>query len=341
MAYDNRRGKGDAHPDDVLADALAADPQPVVLLAGGVDRSGVEPWYVDHALNAIAAHALGGASKDFNYDRLRAEDAGAEVVVGRAETLPVMAKRRVVAVSDIDKWKAGEHDKLLAYVKNPSKSTVLLLASSKLDRRTNFAKTLEGLKQVWRFRKLERNELAKALTAHAKKHGKKLAPAAAEEMVVRAGEDLRLLLTELEKLVAYVGDGDTIGEADVAAATAGAGMSDVFAYADSLGRGDLARSLERLQVMLDAGTSAFELIGGLAWHFRTLIRVKGGAPAFGPNRDAMQQSARNFPARALAAAHREIYRADVTLKSAQGPTGLKDEAVMDRLTRRICSLARS
>jgi hypothetical protein len=90
--------------------------------------------------------------------------------------------------------------------------------------------------------------------------------------------------------------------------------------------------------MLEGGTSAYELIGGLAWHFRTLIRVKGGAPAFGPNRDAMAAAARAFPARALLAAHREIYRADVSLKAAQGPTGLKDEAVMDRLTRSICAL---
>jgi DNA polymerase III delta subunit len=337
MAFDSRKGR-DAHPDEVLAEAIAAEPQPVVLLAGGVDRAGVEPWYVEHALAALTTKALGDASRDFNVDRLRAEEAGSDVVIGRAETLPVMAKRRVVAVSDIDRWKAGEHERILAYLKNPSKSTVLLLASSKLDRRTNFAKTIEGLKQVWRFRKLERPELAKVLTARARKEGKKLAPAAAEEMVVRAGEDLRLLLTELMKLVAFVGDKETIGEEDVAVATAGAGMSDVFAYADSLGRGDLGRSLERLQIMLDGGTSAFELIGGLAWHFRTLIRVKNGAPAFGPNRDAMAAAARAFPPRALVAAHREIYRADVSLKAAQGPTGLKDEAVMDRLTRRICSL---
>jgi len=343
MAFDNRRGPVAQSPEEVLAAALAAEPQPVVLIAGGVDRAGVEPWYVDHALAALTTRALGDSSRDFNLDRLRAEEAGTDVVVGRCETLPVMAKRRVVAVSDIDKWKAGEHERMVQYLKNPSKSTVLLLASSKLDRRTNFAKALESQKQVWRFRKLERPELAKALTAHARKagNGKKLAPAAAEEMVVRAGEDLRLLLTELGKLIAFVGDRDTIGEEDVAAATAGAGMSDVFAYADSLGRGDLGRSLERLQIMLDGGTSAFELIGGLAWHFRTLIRVKGGAPAFGPHRDAMAAAARAFPPRALVSAHREIYRADVALKSAQGPTGLKDEAVMDRLTRRICTLRAS
>lgn len=341
MAFETRRGPAAQSPDEVLAAALAAEPQPVVLIAGGVDRAGVEPWYVEHAFAALITRALGDASRDFNLDRLRAEESGSEIVVGRAETLPVMAKRRVVAVSDIDRWKAGEHERLLHYLKNPSKGTVLLLASSKLDRRTNFAKTLEALKQVWRFRKLERPELAKTLTAHARKEGKKLAPAAAEELVVRAGEDLRLLLTELGKLIAFVGDRDTIGEEDVAAATAGAGMSDVFAFADSLGRGDLGRSLERLQLMLDAGTSAFELIGGLAWHFRTLIRVKGGAPAFGPNRDAMAAAARAFPARSLVHAHREIYRADVALKAAQGPTGLKDEAVMDRLTRRICTLRAS
>ena len=338
MAFDRRR---EAHPDEVLKTALKAEPAPVVLLTGGLDKSGVEPWYVDQALLAIAEKALDGAQRDFNHDRVRAEETGADVVIGKAETLPMMAKRRVVAVSDIDRWKAPDQERLLAYLKNPSKSTTLLLASTKLDRRYAFATTLEALPQVWRVRKLEEAELSKALAAHAKKVGKQLAPGAAEEVVRRAGEDLRLLLTELDKLVAYVGDAATITADDVAAATAGAGMSDVFAYAEALGRGDLGTALERLQRMLDGGTSAYELIGGLGWHFRTLIRVKGGMPAFGPQRDAMTSAARAFPPRALSSAHREIYRADVTLKAAQGPTGLKDEAVMDRLTRRICALRHS
>ncbi len=326
------------HPDQVLKDALKVEPAAAVLVTGGLDKAGVEPWYVDHALKALAARALGDASPDFNYDRLRAEECGSEVVVSKCETLPVMAKRRVVAVSDVDRWRAGEHERILAYLKRPAPTTVLLLHSLRLDRRTGFAKGLEALPQVWRFRKLEADELSRALAAHAKKAGKELDPGAAEEMIGRAGDDLRLLLTELEKLVAFAGKEPRIREEDVAAATAGAGVSDVFAYADALGRGDLGAALERLKIVLDAGSSAFELIGGLAWHFRTMLKAKAGQPAFGRRGEEIAAAARAFPTRRLLEAHREIYRADVTLKSAQGPTGLKDEAVMDRLTRRICAL---
>src|SRR4051812_33640040 len=105
------------HPDDVLAAALAAEPAPAVLIAGGVEKSGVEPWYVEHALKRVAEHALGEGLRDFNYDRLRAEETSAEIVVSKAETLPMMAKRRVVTVSDVDRWRAGDQDRLLAYLK--------------------------------------------------------------------------------------------------------------------------------------------------------------------------------------------------------------------------------
>ncbi|HVO30199.1 MAG TPA: DNA polymerase III subunit delta [bacterium] len=331
-------GRGEPHPDEVLKEALKAPPAPVVFLTGGTDKSGVEPWYVETALERLTAHALGDASRDFNLDRLRAEEAGADVVVSRAETLPMMARRRVVSVTDVDRWRSADQERFLAFLKRPVETTTVLLTATKIDRRTGFAKALEGLKQVWRFRKLEQAELVRALTAAAKKSKKTLDPAGAEEMIRRAGEDLRLLLTELDKLVAFVGDAERIGEDDVALATAGAGMSDVFEYADALGRGDLATALDRLQTVLDAGTSAFELIGGLAWHFRTMLRAKtGNAPQFGRMK-AIADSARSFPTRALLDAHHEIYRADVTLKSAHGPTGLKDEEVMNRLTRRICAL---
>ena len=345
MAYGARA----PHPDEVLKSALAAQPAPVVVLTGGLDRAGVESWYVDEALARLTGKLLGSGGKKgedsraFNHDRLRAEEASGEVAVARAETLPVMAPHRVVAVSDVERWKAADQEKILAYLKRPAKTTVLLLASTKLDRRLALTKALEaGGKdvQLWRFRKLEAPELVRVLVARAKSMGKRLTPAAAEEMVRRAGEDLRLQLTELDKLVAFVGnDRDEIHEDDVLEATAGAGMSDVFAYADALGRGDLSSSLERLRIILEGGASAYELIGGLAWHFRTMLKAKGaGAPAFGRRQQEIAAAAKAFPTRALLSAHREIYRADVTLKSAQGPTGLKDDAVMDRLTRRICAL---
>lgn len=325
------------HPQQVLESALKAEPAVAVLVTGGLDKAGVEPWYVEHALKAIATRALGDASPDFNYDRVRAEEAGTEIVISKCETLPVMAKRRVVAVSDVDRWRAGEHDRLIAYLKKPCPSTVLVLSSVKLDRRLALTKAMEAMPQVWRFRKLEPDELAKALATHAQKADKTLDAGAAEEMIGRAGDDLRLLLTELDKLVAFTGDEKRVKEEDVAAATAGAGVSDVFAYADALGRGDLGGALERLKIVLDGGSSAFELIGGLAWHFRTMLRAKSGMQ-MGYMRPEIAAAARAFPTRKLLDAHREIYRADVTLKAAQGPTGLKDEAVMDRLTRRICSL---
>lgn len=331
-------GRSEPHPDDVLKEALKSPPEPIVFITGGTDKAGVEPWYVDTALARLTDHALGDASRDFNLDRLRAEEAGADVVIARAETLPMMAKRRVVTVSDIDRWRAGDHERFLAFLKRPVPTTTVLLAAAKIDRRTAFAKAIESLRQVWRFRKLEHGELARALGAQAKLRKKRLDPAAAEEMIRRAGEDLRLLLNELDKLAAFVGEEEAIGEDDVAMATAGAGMSDVFAYADALGRGDLAGALERLQIVLDAGASAFELIGGLAWHFRTMLKAKAGGntPQFGRFR-AIAEAARSVSARALVEAHHEIYRAEVDLKSAHGPTGLKDEEVMNRLTRRICA----
>jgi len=329
------------HPDEVLRSALVAEPTPVIVVTGGLDRAGVEPWYVEEAARAIAGHALGEGSPDFNLDRLRAEDAPADSVVGKAETLPVMAARRVILVAEVDRWRVGDQERILAYLARPAPSTTLILSALKLDRRFAFGKTLEALPpalgQVWRFRKLEPAELVRSLIARAKKLGKRLAPAAAEEMIRRSGEDLRLLLSELGKLVTYLGpEGEVIEEEDVAAASSGAGVSDVFAYAEALGRGDLALALSRLQVVTDAGSSAYELIGGLGWHFRTMLKARGGAPMQGRRMELIAAEARKLSPAALQAAHREIYRADVALKAAQGPTGLKDEAVMDRLTRRIC-----
>ena len=77
--------------------------------------------------------------------------------------------------------------------------------------------------------------------------GKQTGAAAVEALVGRAGADADRLLSEMEKLAAYVGDRLEVSEEDVQAAAVSISEDNVFALVDAIGRRD-AKARGRRQV---------------------------------------------------------------------------------------------
>ena len=77
---------------------LNARLQPLYLLHGE------EEFFINEALFLIEKAALGDMGRDFNFDSFHAKETPASNILDVAETLPMMAQRRMVIVRDADKW---------------------------------------------------------------------------------------------------------------------------------------------------------------------------------------------------------------------------------------------
>src|SRR2546425_2469259 len=106
-------------------------------------RDGLEPVYVLHsehpvlierAVAAIRDAAVPPAARGFNYDVVDGKPSGSRIVA-LAQTLPMMAQRRLVLVRDLAALPADDAEPLIAYFAKPNPSTVVVAIASKLDKR--------------------------------------------------------------------------------------------------------------------------------------------------------------------------------------------------------------
>ncbi len=100
--------------------------------------------------------------------------------------------------------------------------------------------------------------------------GKTMSNAALRRLVQVAGLDPRLLLNELDKLAAFVGDRKDIGEEDVERVTAWSREHENYALGDALLGGSFPEAAAILNDMLDEGDRPELLIGHLAAFLRRL-----------------------------------------------------------------------
>ncbi|MDA3906274.1 MAG: DNA polymerase III subunit delta [Bacteroidales bacterium] len=120
--------------DDVLKDLKNKIYYPVYLLAGN------EAFFIDELTNFIDDNILNSMEKEFNQTIVYGLDSNVFDLISMARRFPMMANHQVLIVREAQHLK--ESDKLAEYLKNPLKSTILVLAykHKSLDKRTKLYK---------------------------------------------------------------------------------------------------------------------------------------------------------------------------------------------------------
>lgn len=119
-----------------------------------------------------------------------------------------------------------------------------------------------------------RGELTGWIVKRVERKGASIERPAADALAVAVGDDLRLLDSELEKLVTYVGNERPIARADVELLVPYAGEANIFAMVDAIGRRDGQTALRLLHGLLDGNAAPLYLLSMIVRQFRILIQVK-------------------------------------------------------------------
>src|SRR5690242_20797227 len=96
--------------------------------------SSEHPILIERTVAAIRDAAVPPAARGFNYDVVEGKPTGARIVA-LAQTLPMMAQRRMIYVRDLSAMPADEAEPLLGYLAKPNPSTVVAAVASKIDKR--------------------------------------------------------------------------------------------------------------------------------------------------------------------------------------------------------------
>lgn len=151
----------------------------------------------------------------FNYQRFDGQESSFDAIEAAAESLPLMADVKCVTVSNCDVTAAAIFDRAMALVNDPPEGTMLifwmttLLSDGKLNAKwKQFAEAVEKNGMCVAFPRKSNEEIARILCSGAGRRGCLMKPQIALLLVEQCGNDMNLLLNELDKLCALAANGE-------------------------------------------------------------------------------------------------------------------------------------
>jgi DNA polymerase III subunit delta len=289
------------------------------------------------------------AVRSWAVSRYSANEGQFSNALAQARTVPMLARRQVVIVTEVEavekmaeEKREPEAQNLSEYLADPAPFTVLILEAKELDQRTKLAKML--LDQAFVVAAelpedpAERVRMAAMLaTQMAREQNSRIEDDAADELADLCNCDLAAMHSEIAKLVMYVGASQPIRREDVEALVVSGKKYSVWELAEVLAARQRGRAFQFLANVLQQGEPAPALIGTMAWMYRKLIEAQQLSPhtqsyqAAGrlgmrvATAELAMRNARKIPRQQLVQGLRALYDADSALKGGSG----NDRAVME------------
>jgi DNA polymerase-3 subunit delta len=316
-----------ATPSAVRKQIRAGTTDPLYLLLGADD---VEK----SALAGEFAEVVEEGLRAFNIERLHAGDMtsgdkladGVSSLIAAVRTLPMMAPRRIVTVSQAEMLLVPKReseaatralDVLEAMLKVPEPHTTLVFVAGNIDKRGRMYKLLARQATVVECGTLEdAADAERWVRTRVAAVGAEIDPAAARRLAERAGTDVKRLRGEVDRLLLYAMGQARISVEDVREVAGPAELQDDWAMTNAIEAGQGGEALRQLALMLDAGAPPEKVLGQLGWLVRTKFPAQGGEVK--PAIDA-------------------LFRTDLALKRSAGDP----RVLLERLVVELCEGARS
>ena len=238
---------------------------------------GEEPYLVEQYTRLIVKQTVGEEADAFDLQQFDGQSVTLPQLEEAVEALPMLTEKKCVLVRDMDA-SAGDAEGLLGLIRNLPDSCVLVFRQMTVQPGTKKAwKTfLDEAASVGIVARLDRKseaDAAKLLMAGAKRRGCTLDQRDAVYLVGQVGNDLNLLLRELDKLCALAGEGEITREMIDRAATKNL-EAKVFDLSKAILRRDTPQALQLLHRFAVQREDPVPILGVLSSAYADLYRAK-------------------------------------------------------------------
>jgi DNA polymerase-3 subunit delta len=230
---------------------------------------GDDAYLKREAVAGIVRIALGPATDELTVARFAGEQAALADVLDEVRTLPFLAPRRVVLVENADPFVTAHRKELEQFAEHPATSGVLVLNVKSWTSTTRLAKQVDQVGLAIDCKSPRSSELPGWLIALARdRYNLRLEAEAGKLLVELAGDEIGVLISEIDKLAAYVGKRTTIARADVAKLVGAGRVEDVWRMLDHATTGKPAQALHDLDRLLGSGEAAVGLLAAMSASLR-------------------------------------------------------------------------
>ncbi len=235
-------------------------------------KSRIEPCYLvsgddyylfDKALSMITK-AMDLQLEDFNKSVFDDDNFAMQTVLNACEILPMGSNKRLVIVKNITKINENDKNLLENYLKNPCKSTVLLI----LDFNNKFA-SIQKLCEFVDAKRMDKSIARSIVVNDLAKRGKQISAEAVEVLLDYCNGYLTNVMNEIDKLVFYDMHESLVTKKTVETVVNKNVEFAVFELTEALGKRNLDKALNLLsQMEKDPST-----LGLITNHFRRLFFI--------------------------------------------------------------------
>lgn len=180
--------------EEICRDIVARKFQPVYILMGE------EPFFMERITNLLIENVLSESERDFNQMIMYGADTDAAMIINAARRFPMMSEHQLVVVREAQLVR--DIELLTNYVKNPLKSTVLVInyKYKNLDRRKTLAAATEKNGILFESKKIPDYKMPAFIVSFMQQRFIGIDPKAAQMLSDYLGNDLSRLSKELDKL---------------------------------------------------------------------------------------------------------------------------------------------
>jgi DNA polymerase III delta subunit len=313
-----------ATPSAVRKQIAGGDTDRIYLLVGedDVEKSALASEFaglVDEGLRA------------FNVERIHAGDFttgdrladGVSAIVAAARTLPMMAPRRVVVVTQAETLMMPKRESeaatqaleaLEALLERPEREATLVFVPAAVDRRSRMFKVFQKHATIVECGVIE--DVADAerwIRTRIAAAGVEIDPSAARMLAQRSGLDVKRLRGDVERLLLFALGQKRVGVDEVREiAGPAAAMVEDWGMANAIEAGRAGEAVTQLHALLDSGSTPEMVLGQIGW----IVRDK--FPRIAPNRVRQAVDA--------------VFRTDQNLKGSGGDRRM----LLERLVVELC-----
>lgn len=217
--------------------------------------------------------ALCSDGDDMNTHFYEGKNLSVGEIIDLAETLPFLAERRVIFISDSGLFKSGG-EKMAEYLAAPNETTYFIFTESEVDKRSKLYKTVQSKGCISEFAIQDEKTLKRWIAGLLNKENKKITENTVQLFLTKTGTDMENIRMELEKLICYCMNRDVITDDDVNAVCTNRITNHIFDMINAIADRQTATALQLYYDLLALKEPPMRILFLIARQYNILLQVK-------------------------------------------------------------------
>lgn len=213
-----------------------------------------------------------GEPDQMNYSRFEGKNIELNEVNDTAQTLPFFSERRLIIIEQSGLFKAQSD--MADILSRAAESTIFMFVEQEVDKRSKLYKFIKSHGYISEMNGLDEKNLRLFIVSLLEASGKRLTQNTANYLLDKTGADMENIQIEVEKLISYALDRDSITIEDVDAVVTTQITGKIFQMMDAIGLKQQSKALSLYYDLLSVREKPPHILYLIMRHFNILLQVK-------------------------------------------------------------------